>query len=207
MKISTFYLTDISEYDDFINKLYNDINENFFNTGFSLLNISRFINFFRLEVLKYIKIKYDIKYHLIVLIPRNDKELIEKTIENKIETMTICLNYEIIKGILEGNNNDYITYLNNIIEQVNICLNDNSTHSFSEYLVIQMKNLSKICCNELKTIYSKDYLQHNLKQPKSWKNIARQSTIFNDYYVFLKEDIDLNKKYFVQFIKFLYSYL
>ena len=34
MKISTFYLTDISEYDNFTTKLSNDINENFFNTGF-----------------------------------------------------------------------------------------------------------------------------------------------------------------------------
>lgn len=207
MKISTFYLTDISEYDNFTTKLSNDINENFFNTGFSSLNISRFINFFRSEVSKYIRLKYNKKYRLVVLLPRNNKELIEKIVENKIETIEIYLKYEIVKEILEGLNSDYIDYLNSIIEQVESYLTTDMTHNFSEYLVIQMPNLSKLCANELKIIYSQDFLKNNLKEPKSWKNIARQSTIFNDYYNFLKEDVNMNKSYFIQFIKLLYSQL
>ena len=43
MKISTFYLNDISDYDSFITKLSDDVYENFYGKGYNSLYISKFI--------------------------------------------------------------------------------------------------------------------------------------------------------------------
>ena len=71
MKISSFYLNDISEYDNFIEKFIDDVDIKFYGTGYNSLNIGRFINFFRTEITKYIRIKFNKKVHIVLTLPKN----------------------------------------------------------------------------------------------------------------------------------------
>lgn len=204
MKISSFYLNDISEYDNFIEKFVNDIDMKFYGTGFNSLNIGRFINFFRYELSKYINIKYNKKVNIIVTLPRADIQLIEKNISKSKEQIQICLCYDNIKNILNGNFKEYPDYINILIEQIETIINSEETHDFDDYLILQINNLVQICSNELKSSYSKEFILNNIKKPTSWLKLARQSAIFNDYYTFFKQDKEKNKDYFLMFLKKLY---
>ena len=57
MKVSTFYMADISEYDNFIEKLYNDIQKKFVGKGINSILISRFISYLRKEFSIYASFK------------------------------------------------------------------------------------------------------------------------------------------------------
>lgn len=204
MKISSFYLNDISEYDNFIEKFINDIDMKFYGTGFNSLNIGRFINFFRVEISNYINVKYNKKIHIIITLPRKDIQLIEKNRVNTQEQIQICLCYDNIKNILNGEYENYPDYINILIEQVDSVINSEETHDFNDYLIFQIDNLAQICFGELTSSYSKEFILNNLKKPESWVKLARQSTIFNDYYNFFKENKEKNKEYFLLFLKKLY---
>lgn len=205
MKISSFYLNDISEYDNFVEKFIQDINDKFYGTKFNSLNMGRFINFFRTELSKYIKLKYNKKVHIIVSLPRNDVSIIEKIHNSSNEKIQVCLCYEKVKNILNGEYTAYLDYITMLIEQVDSIINQEETHDFNDYLIIQMDNLVQICIGELKTSYSKEFIFNNIKKPTSWIKLARQSSIFNDYYNFFKQDKEKNKEHFLMFLKKLYS--
>ena len=123
MKISSFYLNDISEYDNFIEKFINDIDMKFYKTGHNSLNIGRFINFFRTEITKYIQIKFDKKIHIVLTLPKNDVELIEKSNTSSREQIQICLCYDNIRNILNGEYPDYPEYISMLIEQIDAVVN------------------------------------------------------------------------------------
>lgn len=204
MKISSYYLNDISEYENFISKIDNDIHMKFYNTGFNSLNLRRFVNYIRKEFSKYIDIKFNKTFNVVILLPKNDNNLIEKIFDDKKEKIQIYLCYDKIKNILSGNYSNYTEYLNEIIEQIESIVQDNETHDFNDYLIIKMDKLAELSASELKCSYSKDFLLNNIKKPTSWVKLARQSAIFKDYYNFYKQDKENNKKYFILFLKQLY---
>jgi hypothetical protein len=204
MKISSFYLNDISEYDNFIEKFVNDIDMNFYGTGYNSLNLGRFIKYFRTELVKYINLKYDKKLKIIITMPRSESMLLDKTIHNTDEIIQIYLSYENVKNILNGVYNHYPDYVSEIIEQIDTIINSEPAHEFNEYLIIQMDNLIQICKNELLLSYSKSFIINNLKQPTAWVKMARQSSVFKDYYQFYQINKMENKNYFLAFLKKLY---
>lgn len=204
MKISSFYLNDISEYDNFIEKFIEDVDMKFYGTGYNSLNIGRFINFFRTEVTKYIRLKFNKKVHIVLTLPKNNLELIEKKSTSSQEQIQICLNYDNIKDILNGEYTDYPEYITMLVEQIDSTVNAEPTHDFTDYLVLQMNNLVQICYGELSSVYSQDFIKNNIKKPQSWVKLARQSAIFNDYYDFFKQDKENHKECFLMFLKKLY---
>ena len=204
MKISSFYLNDISEYDNFIEKFIEDVDMKFYGTGHNSLNIGRFINFFRTEVTKYIRLKFNKKVHIVLTLPKNNLELIEKKSTASQEQIQICLNYDNIKDILNGEYTDYPEYITMLVEQIDSTVNAEPTHDFTDYLVLQMNNLVQICYGELSSVYSQDFIKNNIKKPQSWVKLARQSAIFNDYYDFFKQDKENHKECFLMFLKKLY---
>lgn len=204
MKISSFYLNDISEYDNFIEKFIEDVDMKFYGTGHNSLNIGRFINFFRTEVTKYIRLKFNKKVHIVLTLPKNNLELIEKKSTSSQEQIQICLNYDNIKDILNGEYTDYPEYITMLVEQIDSTVNAEPTHDFTDYLVLQMNNLVQICYGELSSVYSQDFIKNNIKKPQSWVKLARQSAIFNDYYDFFKQDKENHKECFLMFLKKLY---
>lgn len=204
MKISSFYLNDISEYDNFIEKFIEDVDMKFYGTGHNSLNIGRFINFFRTEVTKYIRLKFNKKVHIVLTLPKNNLELIEKKSTSSQEQIQICLNYDNIKDILNGEYTDYPEYITMLVEQIDATVNAEPTHDFTDYLVLQMNNLVQICYGELSSVYSQDFIKNNIKKPQSWVKLARQSAIFNDYYDFFKQDKENHKECFLMFLKKLY---
>ena len=206
MKISSFYYNDMSEYDNFLEKFVKDINEKFYGTGYSSLNIGRFINFFRTEITKYIDIKFQKKVHLIVLLPKNDQPFIEKSLNNCKEEIKIYLSYDRVKDLLNGKDYDYQEYIEMLLEQIDTEVNQEITTDFNDYLIIQMKNLSNICYGELSQVYSQSFLENNLKKPSSWIKLARQSSVFNDYYNYYKQDKEAHKNDFLRFLKLLIKY-
>lgn len=204
MKISSFYLNDISEYDNFIEKFIEDVDMKFYGTGYNSLNIGRFINFFRTEITKYIRLKFNKKVHIILTLPKNNLELIEKRSTSSKEQIQICLSYDNVRDILNGDYQDYPEYITMLVEQIDSTVNAEPTHDFTDYLVLQMNNLVQICYGELSSVYSQDFIKNNIKKPQSWVKLARQSAIFNDYYNFFKQDKENHKECFLMFLKKLY---
>ena len=92
-----------------------------------------------------------------------------------------------------------------LIEQIDSVVNTEPTHDFTDYLILQMNNLVQICHGELSVVYSTEFLKNNIKKADSWIKLSRQSTIFNDYYNFFKQDKVSHKECFIAFLKKLYS--
>lgn len=207
MKISSFYYNDMSEYDNFLEKFIRDIDAMFYGRGYNSVNIGRFINFFRTEITKYIDIKFHKKIHLIVLLPKNEQPFIEKTLNNKKEEIKIYLSYDEIKSLLEGYNKGYEEYIERLLDEIDSSVNQEITHDFDDYLIIQMKNLSELCYGELSQSYSKSFIENNIKKPESWIKLARQSAIFNDYFNYYKQDKEAHKNDFLRFLKMLMFYV
>jgi len=205
MKITSFYYNDMSEYDNFLEKLINEIDERFYGTGYNSLNVGRFIGFFRNEVTKYIDIKFNKKIHLVVLLPKNDQPFIEKSLVNRVEEIKVYLSYDRIKDLLNGSDSFYAEYIESLIEQIDSEVNQEISTDFNDYLIIQMKNLVTLCYGELTQSYSKSFISNNLKKPESWVKLARQSAIFNDYYNYYKQDKASHKTVFTKFLQMLYS--
>lgn len=206
MKISSFYYNDMSQYENFLEKFSEDVYERFYGTGYNSLNIGRFINFLRTEITKYIDVNFHKKVHLIVLLPKNEQPFIEKTYNDKKEEVKVYLSYDIVKQILNGNYDDYEDYLSMIIEQINTVI-DSQPSEFNDYLVIQMKNLSQLCSNELRQSFSETFIENHLKNPKSWVKLAKKSSIFNDYYNYYKQDKESHKDAFLKFLKMIILYV
>ena len=149
MKVSTFYMADISEYDNFIEKLYNDIQKKFVGKGINSILISRFISYLRKEFLIYASFKLNKKTNIIIIIPRISTNLIEKTIHNNIEQIKIRVEYNKLKEILSGQCENLEDYINELVEQFKEYVIDKPSLNFSKYLYLQIDNLVDICYNEL----------------------------------------------------------
>ena len=57
MKISTFYLNDISEYEDISEYIYKQISKKYFGVGVNSISISRLVSSLRKIIKTYIKLK------------------------------------------------------------------------------------------------------------------------------------------------------
>ena len=202
MKVSTFYMADISEYDNFIEKLYNDIQKKFVGKGINSILISRFISYLRKEFSIYASFKLNKKTNIIIIIPRISTNLIEKTIHNNIEQIKIRVEYNKLKEILSGQCENLEDYINELVEQFKEYVIDKPSLNFSKYLYLQIDNLVDICYNELISIYQPKIIYENLMKNKGWIILSRKSSIFNDYYnLFQQNKIEIeNKNIFHNFL-------
>ena len=201
MKISTFYLTDISEYDNFIKKLVEEIDANFYNKGCTPIYRSKIITYLKKELTYYAKIKFNKNVVVCVNLPRIEKNLIEKNIKNDKKYISIRLNYEKIKQILEGDYNNYEEYMEEIIEQFNSAIQEIETFDFDNYLIYQMDNLVNICVSELLSKLNKHYVLNNIVISSGWIKLSRYSSIFKDYYNLYCQDKQQYSNIFCKFLK------
>ncbi len=200
MKVSTFYMADISEYDNFIEKLYNDIQKKFVGKGINSILISRFISYLRKEFSIYASFKLNKKTNIIIIIPRISTTLIEKTIHNNIEQIKIRVEYDKLKEILSGQCENLEDYINELVEQFKEYVNEKPSLNFSKYLYLQIDNLVDICYNELISIYQPKIIYENLMKNKGWIILSRKSSIFNDYYNLFQQNKIENKNIFHNFL-------
>lgn len=200
MKVSTFYMADISEYDNFIEKLYNVIQKKFVGKGINSILISRFISYLRKEFSIYASFKLNKKTNIIIIIPRISTNLIEKTIHNNIEQIKIRVEYNKLKEILSGQCENLEDYINELVEQFKEYVNDKPSLNFSKYLYLQIDNLVDICYNELISIYQPKIIYENLMKNKGWIILSRKSSIFNDYYNLFQQNKIENKNIFHNFL-------
>lgn len=200
MKVSTFYMADISEYDNFIEKLYNDIQKKFVGKGINSILISRFISYLRKEFSIYASFKLNKKTNIIIIIPRISTNLIEKTIHNNIEQIKISVEYNKLKEILSGQCENLEDYITELVEQFKEYVNDKPSLNFSKYLYLQIDNLVDICYNELISIYQPKIIYENLMKNKGWIKLSRKSSIFNDYYNLFQQNKIENKNIFHNFL-------
>ena len=188
MKVSTFYMADISEYDNFIEKLYNDIQKKFVGKGINSILISRFISYLRKEFSIYASFKLNKKTNIII------------TIHNNIEQIKIRVEYNKLKEILSGQCENLEDYINELVEQFKEYVNDKPSLNFSKYLYLQIDNLVDICYNELISIYQPKIIYENLMKNKGWIILSRKSSIFNDYYNLFQQNKIENKNIFHNFL-------
>ena len=200
MKVSTFYMADISEYDNFIEKLFNEINKKFVGKKINSILISRFISYLRKEFSIYASFKLNKKTNIIIIIPRISTNLIEKTIHNNIEQIKIRVEYNKLKEILSGQCENLEDYINELVEQFKEYVNDKPSLNFSKYLYLQIDNLVDICYNELISIYQPKIIYENLMKNKGWIILSRKSSIFNDYYNLFQQNKIENKNIFHNFL-------
>lgn len=198
MKISSFYLNDISDDDEFINKLVSSLDESFSEKGFNPLNIGKFIQALRQQFTEHFSEKFGKNIYFKVSLPKTNSEFIDKKILENQSFIQIHLSYDIIHNYMDYGY-DITDYIMMIIEQIYSVLSS-SQHEFNDYLILQMPNLVDICFNEL-SVYSKSFIKNNLLKPLSWYKFSKQSSIFNDYYNFYQEDTVKNKTVFAKFLK------
>lgn len=201
MKITQFYYNDFGDYDNFLEKLIQDVEEQFYGKGYTSINISRLINFFRQRLTKYVYIKFQKNVHVIVLLPKNDQPLIDRGLKNRQEEIRIYLSYDKVKALLNGSYKGYRQYLETLIDQINSTVQTEPTTDFNDYLVIELDNLAQLCAGELLQVYSKTFVNHSIKKSESWIKLSRQSSIFNDYFNYYKQDKQAHKMIFLKFLK------
>lgn len=207
MKVSTLYLTDISDYDNFMQKIISDIESTFVGSHFNSITLSRFISYLRQEFTNYAHIKFDIKTNVIITINRISLNLIEKNVDNNKNVIKIILNLEKIKDLLNGKLDNLEDFISEIIEQFNDFMIENKENNFSQYLSVQIKNLSFICFTELSVKMDKNIIKKFLKHTYGWIKLSHQSSIFNDYYQLFCSDRKQFGKIFFKFIRMLQNEL
>ena len=200
MKVSTLYLADISEYDNFIEKLFNEINKKFVGKKINSILISRFISYLRKEFSAYASIKLNKKINVLVYIPRISTNVIESNICNDINKIKIRINYDKLNEILEGKCENLEDYINELVSQFNDYVLEKPTYNFSNYLSLQIDNLVDICYNELICTYQPMILFNKIMKNKGWLTLSRKSSIFNDYYKLFQQNKIENKNIFHKFL-------
>lgn len=201
MKISSFYFTNISSYDEFNKSITSYIDDNFYGKGYSSLSIGRFIKYLRHEFSFYASYKFDKKINVIVTIPRIDYRLIEKKIKNNKDYIYIRLNFNKIKNILQGEYNDYDDYIDEIIEQFEEYVLQKNPGEFKQYLIIQMDNLVDICFNELSIHFDEETLKDKITKYTEWVKLSRKSAIFKEYFELFTSNKSLYSEMFCNFLK------
>lgn len=197
MKVSTFYIADISEYDNFIEKLSNDIQKNFAGKGDNSLLVSRLISYLRKEFSNYASYILNTKVNVIINIPRISTRFIERENTSKTAQIIIRLDYNKVKSILNGSCNDLEDYLVELVSQFNDYVGEQKPKKFNNYLIAELDNLVDLCYFELIS-EGEDFIKDNILTADGWRKLSRKSTIFKDYYkMFLKEK---NKKLFHGFL-------
>ena len=199
MKISSFYLNDISEYDDIVGYLTNTITEKFYGIGKNSISISRFMTFIKRALKSYIRIKYQKDINIIITLPTIDEKLIQHDTQND-NVVKLRLSYETVVSILIGEYETFNEYIEEIVEQLDTELTSNNKFSFIEYLTTQMPNMVDVALIELKSSFSDEYLRENIVKKDSWIKLSQESSVFKDYYLNYMENTS-NKKLFFTFLK------
>jgi hypothetical protein len=199
MKISTFYLNDISEYEDISEYIYKQISKKYFGVGVNSISISRLVSSLRKIIKTYIKLKYQKNISVVITIPRIEEKLISNNSLNN-DIVKLRLSYDNVIKILNGTHSDIREYIDKIIEQLDIELTSNNRFSFIGYLNVQMKMLCDICMNELKLAYNSETLKDMIVKKDCWIKLSQQSSVFKDYYMQYMESSN-NKNLFYTFLK------
>lgn len=201
MKVSSFYLNDISDYDDIIEYLTKTIEDKFFSIGKNSISVSRFISFLKKAIKCYIRLKYQKDISIIMTLPSIDEKLIYHDKKND-DIVKIRLSSDKIYGILDGNYTTFEDYIMEIIEQLDTELTSDCKFSFNSYLTTQLNNMVDVALMELKSTYSDEFLKNNIIKKESWIKLSQHSAVFKDYYIQYMEN-PKNKKLFFSFLKLL----
>ena len=199
MKISSFYLSDITKYEDISEYMYTVIKDRYYGIGVNSISISRLVATIKKVLRTYIRLRYGKTITIIALLPRIDEKIIGNTnINNNI--VKLRLNYDVITSILNGCYDDLKNYINEILEQMDMELTSNNKFRFINYLTLQISMLAYICSNELKMIYTSNMLRDMIIKKDCWIKLSQQSSVFKDYYLAYMETND-NKALFYSFLK------
>lgn len=199
MKISSFYLSDITKYEDISEYMYTVIKDRYYGIGVNSISISRLVSTIKKVLRTYIRLRYGKTITIIALLPRIDEKIIGNTnINNNI--VKLRLNYDVITSILNGCYDDLKNYINEILEQMDMELTSNNKFRFINYLTLQISMLAYICSNELKMIYTSNMLRDMIIKKDCWIKLSQQSSVFKDYYLAYMESND-NKALFYSFLK------
>ena len=199
MKVDTFYFNDISDYDDIIEYISNNIDAKYYGIGKNSISISKFVNYLKVVIKSYIRIKYKKNVNVILTLQRED----EKLVNNYNETngnIRIRLSNEKIGNILDGNYPRFVEYLNELFDQLETELTCENKFNFNDYLNVQLTTLTELAFQELKAGFTISYLKRNVLKKESWIKLAQKSSIFNDYYIAYMEQ-RIPKSLFYLFIK------
>lgn len=199
MKVSSFYLNDISNYDDIVGYLTETIEEKFYGIGKNSISISKFITFLKKAIKIYIRIKYQKDTTIIITLPTIDEKLIQHDSMND-SVIKIRLLYENVVSILNGQYPGFREYIEELIEQLDIEITSNNKFSFIQYLQTQLDNMVDVALIELRASFSEEYLKTNIIQKDCWVKLSQQSSVFKDYYLNYMENSS-NKKLFFSFLK------
>lgn len=198
MKIESFYLNDISEYDDIAEYINSTIQDKFYGVGKNSISVTRLISFLKKALKIYIKLKYQNDINIIMTLPSIDKKIVSHDDGN----VRIRLSYEKISNILNGNYDNYIEYIQEIIDQLETEITSKNKFNFNEYLYKQLNGLIEVALLELKCKFSNEYLKENIIKKESWIKLAQASNVFNDYYMAYMNN-SKNKELFFNFLKLL----
>lgn len=199
MKIESFYLNDISNYDDIVEYINTTIDNKFYGVGKNSISISRLISFLKKSLKIYINLKYQKNLNIIMTLPSMDEKIIIHDIRND-DKVKIRLSYDKISSILNGEYEDYINYIQEIIDQLETEITSNNKFSFTEYLIVQLEGLSNMALAELRGVYSSEFLKENIVKKESWIKLSQSSNVFKDYYTAYMDN-PKNKGLFYAFLK------
>lgn len=196
MKVSEFYLNDISQYDDISEYLRSAIEDKFYGVGKNSIAISKFTTFLKKALKTYIRLKYEKDVVIIITFTSSDEKIVSNDNKNIVR---LRVSYDVITGILTGENLSYTDFIQELLDQLETELNG-KTFKFNEYLTLQIQSLVTIAATELKGNYSSSYLKKNITNKESWIKLSEKSSVFNDYYkAYMENTID--KSVFYAFLK------
>ena len=201
MKISQLDISIPEDYDNFAEKLIENIRKNFFDKGYNSILLAKFISYLRKEFFLYAKLKFNKDINVKILMPRVESKFIEKTIKNKKEEIILRYPHQKALDILNGYNEDFQDDIYELIQQFETFTLSNQTEQFNKYLISQIITLSELSYNELKSFFTNDIIKRNLVKQEGWKRLSKKSSIFNDYYNLFNQDKNVNSKVFSTFLK------
>lgn len=196
MKISSFYLNDISNYEDIVEYITDTIYNRFYGIGKNSIAITKLITFIKSSIKTYIRLKYQKQIRVIVTFPKSDTRMVYQDDNLDDKLVRIRLNYETVSSILLGQYEGIREYINELFDQLETEITNGNKFSFSEYLTVQMSSMVDVAKIELNI----DKVREDIVKKDKWVKFAQQSTVFNDYYKLYLESPS-NKKLFFTFLK------
>lgn len=201
MKVSSFYLNDLTDYNDIIEYLVSTIEDKFYGVGKNSISLSKFIHFIKKSLKCYIRLKYQKDINIIMTLPHIDEKLIYHD-KNNDNLVKIRLSSDKVYNILNGEYANFEDYVYEIIEQLDTEITTDGKFSFNSYLTTQLNNMVDVALMELKSAYSDEFLKNNIIKKESWIKLSQHSAVFKDYYIQYMENPN-NKKLFFTFLKLL----
>ncbi len=200
MKVSSFYLNDISNYEDIVEYITDTIYHRFYGIGKNSIALTKLITFIKSSIKTYIRLKYQKQLKVIVTFPKSETRMVYQDDKADSNLVRIRLNYDIVSSILLGQYDDIRDYINDLFEQLETEITDDNKFSFSEYLMVQIDSMVEIAKMELKASFSLDYLKEHIIKKDSWIKLSQESSVFKDYYTAYMNSAS-NKRLFFTFLK------